>query len=214
MAHRQRHIYLVGIMGCGKSTVGKQLAQRMGYSFVDLDAWIVAREGRSVADIFASDGEAHWRALERKWLNRLSHRFRPMVLATGGGVVIQPENIRRMRQSGRVVWIDRSIEDIVASIDTTKRPLLKDGSEKLHAIFAQRRPLYRKASHIRFANSYNNAQRAAEQLQKILNSPRPSNRRRKSTPSKPKKNGAATRPAQRNASKRPPRKRKRNKPIE
>ena len=165
----QQHVYLVGIMGCGKSSVGRHLAQQLGVPFVDLDEWIVEKEGRdSVTDIFETEGEAHWRRLECKWLTELSSQKKRMVIATGGGTVLQKENVRRMRRTGVVVWLDRPLDEIMGSIDTSKRPLLKDGKDKLEEIFAQRKGLYSKAANIRFVNKYNNAKRAAELLQRQL----------------------------------------------
>ena len=168
MKQRQRHVYLIGIMGCGKSTVGRFLAEQMHTLFIDLDEWIVKQQGCSVSEIFENKGETHWRELEGQGLRTLSQRRQPIVMATGGGIVLRAENIRRMRQTGVVVWLDRPLDEIIESIDISKRPLLKDGRDRLTAIFEQRKERYAQAANMRFVNKYNNAKRTAELLERQL----------------------------------------------
>lgn len=166
MGRQSGHVYLIGIMGCGKTSVGRLLAKEINRPFIDLDRWIVEKEGRSVNEIFADEGEEYFRELERKHLNRLSRKKGRLVIATGGGAVLREENLRCMRQSGTVIWLDRPIEEIVAQLDASSRPLLKDGADVLYDIYAKRKPLYQNAAHIHFENRYFNARRAAQQLSK------------------------------------------------
>ena len=99
-----RSLYLVGMMGSGKTSTGRPLAERLGYGFVDADAVIEQAAGCSIPDIFGRDGEAGFRSLESQVLSAISQRH-SLVVATGGGVVTQPENWG-MLHSGIVIWLD------------------------------------------------------------------------------------------------------------
>ena len=100
-----RSLYLVGMMGSGKTSTGRPLAERLGYGFVDADAVIEQAAGCSIPDIFDRDGEASFRSLESQVLSAISQRH-SLVVATGGGVVTQPENWG-MLHSGIVIWCAR-----------------------------------------------------------------------------------------------------------
>lgn len=164
-----RPIYLVGVMGCGKSRVGWELARLCGRRFVDMDDWIIRTEGvPSVNAIFSDRGEDYFRDLESAALRAPSNQG-ALVIATGGGVVLREENLRHMRKRGWIVWLDRSLAKIVRTVNTKKRPLLAEGPEKLYAIYAQREPLYKKAATLRFVNNYPSS-RAAAALMAALSS--------------------------------------------
>ncbi|MCI5851357.1 MAG: shikimate kinase, partial [Sutterellaceae bacterium] len=100
----KRVVYLIGMMGAGKSTVGKMLSQRLGWDFIDMDREIERREGRTIPEIFASDGEAGFRQLESGLLEELSRRL-GLVVATGGGAVLAPRAQGLMSGSGLVVYL-------------------------------------------------------------------------------------------------------------
>ena len=93
------NITLIGFMGTGKTTVGKRLAKRLGWEFVDLDALIEARTGRAIADIFTQHGEPVFRRLEQRWIRRVA-RGDQQVIATGGGAFLDPENRRLLKSGG------------------------------------------------------------------------------------------------------------------
>ena len=142
-----RSLYLVGMMGSGKTSTGRPLAQQLGYGFVDADAVIEQAAGCSIPEIFERNGEAGFRALESQVLNAISQRH-SLVVATGGGVVTQQENWGLLH-SGIVIWLDVVPEQLMQrlSADSTIRPLLQteDPEAALNALLNQRRPLYAEA---------------------------------------------------------------------
>jgi shikimate kinase len=141
------NIYLVGMMGAGKSAVGRPLAEALGYRFIDADTALEEVAGRPIAEIFASDGEEGFRALETAVLNGIAS-WHSLVVATGGGVVTRPENWGHMRQ-GVVVWLDAPAEELLRRLaaDPTPRPLLDtpDPTARLEALLHGRLPLYAQA---------------------------------------------------------------------
>ena len=142
-----RSLYLVGMMGSGKTSTGRPLAERLGYGFVDADAVIEQAAGCSIPEIFERDGEAGFRSLESQVLSAISQRH-SLVVATGGGVVTQPENWG-MLHSGIVIWLDVVPEQLLQRLnaDSTVRPLLQtaDPEAALNALLNERRPLYAEA---------------------------------------------------------------------
>ena len=142
-----RSLYLVGMMGSGKTSTGRPLAEQLGYGFVDADAVIEQAAGCSIPEIFERDGEAGFRALESQVLNAISQRH-SLVVATGGGVVTQQENWGLLH-SGVVIWLDVVPEQLMQRLraDSTVRPLLQtdDPDAALNALLNQRRPLYAEA---------------------------------------------------------------------
>ena len=142
-----RSLYLVGMMGSGKTSTGRPLAERLGYGFVDADAVIEQAAGCSIPDIFSRDGEAGFRSLESQVLSAISQRH-SLVVATGGGVVTQPENWG-MLHSGIVIWLDVVPDQLLQRLnaDSTVRPLLQtaDPEAALNALLNERRPLYAEA---------------------------------------------------------------------
>jgi shikimate kinase len=120
----ERPLILTGFMGSGKSSVGRILAERLGCPFVDLDALVVAAEGRTINDIFTRDGEQAFRAIESRCLEDVLDGG-PAVIATGGGVVIADDNRRRMRERGVVVNLAVSLPQVLLRLrGATDRPLL------------------------------------------------------------------------------------------
>ncbi|MFZ9462881.1 MAG: shikimate kinase [Vulcanococcus sp.] len=141
------NLYLVGMMGSGKSSAGRHLAQQLSYRFLDADTSLEQVAGRSIPEIFASEGESGFRALEAAVLNQIAG-WHSLVVATGGGVVTRPENWGQMRQ-GVVVWLDAPEELLLQRLaaDPTPRPLMAatDPGERLRELLAARRPLYAQA---------------------------------------------------------------------
>ncbi|WP_017326161.1 shikimate kinase [Synechococcus sp. PCC 7336] len=144
---RGTSVYLVGMMGAGKSTLGRLLAKELGYGFVDTDAAIEKVAGKSIPDIFAESQEAGFRALESQVLAELS-QFPRLVVATGGGIVVRKRNWGELR-NGLVVWLDVPAEVLHQRLaaDDTPRPLLEtpDPVATLNALLEQRRSLYAQA---------------------------------------------------------------------
>jgi shikimate kinase len=141
-------VYLVGMPGSGKSTVGRELAGRFGVPFVDLDVEIERTTGRSVPEIFAADGEAAFRALEAKALVEAS-REDPAVVACGGGIVLEPANRITLRNTGHCVFLDVPLEVLRRRVPPAQdRPLIRREGD-LEELLAAREALYREfAAHV------------------------------------------------------------------
>lgn len=139
-----RNIILVGMMATGKSTVGAILAEELGYELIDLDAWIIDREGRSIADIFADGGEGAFRELESAALKEVLQIER-RVISTGGGAVLAPGNAGMMLEHGYVVALTASEDRIIERVSGDEnRPLLAgNAAERVRSIMEQRREAYR-----------------------------------------------------------------------
>ena len=143
-------IYLVGFMGCGKTTIGRLFAQRIGWHFADLDEDIENAHGGTVQQIFAEYGEAHFRSMEHRALKaRISEveRGKPCVVALGGGTFIQPDNYALLEHNGVTVWLDAPFDLIRKRVPADgSRPLATD-PEKFRELFEARRKLYQLADH-------------------------------------------------------------------
>ncbi|RKX45931.1 MAG: shikimate kinase [Verrucomicrobia bacterium] len=138
-----RNIVLVGFMGTGKTTVGRLLAEQTGMPLVDMDSMIEERAGKSITDIFAQDGEPHFRTLERRMVQELASK-NSQVISTGGGIVINPENISDYEKTGLVVCLLASAEEILDRVrhDDTRPLLAGDKQDKILQLLESRRPLY------------------------------------------------------------------------
>ena len=139
-----RNIFLIGMMGSGKSQTGPDLAKMINYAFVDTDDVIEKASKQSIADIFEKDGEKVFRDLEKQVLKEISQHH-SLVIATGGGLVTVTENWGILHQ-GIVIWIDLDLKRSIKRIesDNKKRPLLNDGdlSQTFSQIYESRKPIY------------------------------------------------------------------------
>ncbi len=141
------NIYLIGMMGSGKSTIGPLLAEQLGYSFIDTDSTIEKLVGQNVTEIFKAVGEPEFRQIETKVLAEVSAHIR-LIVATGGGIAIERENWNHLHQ-GLVIWLDPAVDLLVERLqgDTT-RPLLANSTDlqaKLETMLAERRDRYSEA---------------------------------------------------------------------
>ncbi len=141
-------LYLVGFMAAGKTTVGRALADQLGWPFVDIDSDIEAREGAAIAQIFLQRGEAEFRALETEAIRmRVSHieAGHPCVVALGGGAFVQSRNWELIANNGITLWLDCTLDTIRTRLgDDATRPLAADRAA-LAQLFEDRRPLYARA---------------------------------------------------------------------
>jgi shikimate kinase len=148
-----RNIVLTGFMGTGKSTVGRMLAKRLKYQFVDTDALIESRENRSVAQIFEQSGEAAFRALEKATAAELAGREQ-LVISTGGKMLLDPDNLRELSRNGRVFCLVADSDEIVRRLSRSharnKRPLLAapDPESAIRELLRQRSEAYRQFEQI------------------------------------------------------------------
>ena len=146
-------LFLVGYMGCGKSTLGRRLARRLGVPFLDTDTLIEAREGASVSDLFRYEGETHFREVERAVLEEAIAGNESAVVSTGGGLPVWHDNMARMNAAGRTIYLRRSAENIAGRLSPygrRKRPRLQGlNDEELVAFMtrdmAERDPFYGRA---------------------------------------------------------------------
>ncbi|MGN0967713.1 MAG: shikimate kinase [Oscillospiraceae bacterium] len=136
-----KNIVLIGMMGCGKSTIGALLSEKLGRKLVDTDELIVEREGRSIPEIFSAEGEEYFRSRELDVARELGQK-EDLVIACGGGLPLHPGSIAPLKKSGEVFWLCRDPGETYDSMDTTGRPLAQQGREDFLARFAQREPIY------------------------------------------------------------------------
>lgn len=145
-------IYLVGFMGAGKTTLARALGQRLDWRVEDIDERIEAREGRTVASIFAREGEPYFRAVERAVLLDLLP-LRHVVVATGGGTFADAENRAAINRDGYSIWIDLPVSELVERIPSDgRRPLAADRAQ-FERLYASRRVSYQQA-HLRLEGAH------------------------------------------------------------
>jgi shikimate kinase len=167
------NIYLIGMMGAGKTTVGRLLAKDLKYGFLDTDAVITQAAGKSINEIFAESGEAAFRKLESDVLSQVC-AFTKLAIATGGGIVLQRENWSYLHH-GLIVWLDVPVDVLYNRLaEDTTRPLLQDADPKgkLLKLLEYRIPLYSQAD-LRITVSENQtpesiAQRVIERIPSVI----------------------------------------------
>lgn len=165
------NIFLVGPMGAGKTTIGRLLAKSLGVEFFDSDKEIEQRTGVSIPMIFEYEGEAGFRRREAEALAALTHKA-PIVLSTGGGSIILPENQQALRQRGFVVYLQCSVDkQLERTHKDTNRPLLKtdDPRARLEELLATRGPIYQAIADFTVDTGQHSSRSAVRQILKALN---------------------------------------------
>lgn len=142
---------LIGYMGAGKTTVGKQLASKCGKQFADTDAMIVEKEKMSINDIFAKYGESHFRAIETNLLKEMMDSMSGYVISCGGGLPLKEENRAYLKRLGKVIYLKADESDIIKRLrNDNTRPLLKGPKDevraKVHGMLEIRNPIYKEAA--------------------------------------------------------------------
>jgi shikimate kinase len=158
--------FLVGMMGAGKSTVGRLLARRCGFEFIDCDRELEARSGVSVATIFELEGEDSFRRREAALIDELTRRQRT-VLATGGGAILGEDNRRHLRERGLVVYLRASVDEILRRTHKDRaRPLLQtaDRRGRITQLLAEREALYESIAHVTVHSSAGHPNRLVARL--------------------------------------------------
>lgn len=148
LSHQMKNIVLIGMPGCGKSTIGTLLADRLGRKFVDADAETIALAGKPIPEIFAQEGETAFRRWESTALEALGKQS-GLVIATGGGCVTQKRNYSALHQNGVIVWMERNL----SLLPTDGRPLSQ--ANRLEDMYAVRNPMYAAFADIRVENAGN-----------------------------------------------------------
>ena len=164
------NIILIGLMAVGKSTVGRLLADALGFKFYDADQVVEERAGAPISWIFDVEGEAGFRDREQQVLDDLT-REEGIVLATGGGAVLRPENRAVLAERGVVIHLDSPLERLLERTrKDRKRPLLKQGNprEVLTRLATERGPLYAEIAHYRFVTDRQGAKALARDIEKRL----------------------------------------------
>ncbi|MFP4166169.1 MAG: shikimate kinase [Opitutales bacterium] len=144
---QQPNLYLVGFMGVGKSAIGRRVARQMQFRFIDSDHWIEREAGKSIPEIFATEGEDAFRERERAFVES-GHPEEKCVVACGGGLVVQPGMKERLKEKGVVVSLFASVESIIERTSRNKnRPLLKveNPEARIRELLAERVPVYMEA---------------------------------------------------------------------
>jgi shikimate kinase len=166
MIEPPRSVFLVGMMGAGKTTVGRLLAQALGFEFVDADRELEARSGVLIATIFSVEGEDGFRRREAALLDELTQRP-GIVLATGGGAILNADTRRRLRDRGLVLYLRASADEIHRRTRSDRsRPLLQtaDPRARIDELLAQREPLYEETAHVTFQSASANPRRLVRRL--------------------------------------------------
>ena len=144
-------IAIIGMPGCGKSTIGKLLAKELQYNFCDMDVYIEKISNKTIQELF-NEGEEIFREWETKACIDLVKKERT-IISCGGGVVKRDKNIKIFQKDCIILFIDRSVEDIIKDVNVSSRPLLKEGTSKLYELYDERYERYKKAAHVRIENS-------------------------------------------------------------
>jgi shikimate kinase len=144
------HVFIVGMMGSGKTTIGRLLAERLGWRHLDSDEQVARDSGQTVPEIFAQRGEPAFRAAEARALAAAATNDTPTVISVAGGAVLDPDNRHVLRRGGVVVWLRARVETLARRVgDGAGRPLLGDDpAAALRRLYAQRRPVYQELAQV------------------------------------------------------------------
>ncbi len=168
------NIVLIGYRGAGKSTVGRRLAERLGRGFVDIDALIEKRRGTSIREIVESLGWEHFRAMEKAAIQEASQQ-NGFIIAPGGGAVLDPENVRSLKDKGLIVWLKAEPEILAERMGrdaqtTNSRPALtgKGALAEIRDVISSREPIYKKAAAIEIDTSTLDIEAVVEKILSIF----------------------------------------------
>lgn len=146
-----KNIILIGMPGSGKTTVSKELQKRLNLPVIDIDEYLVSKFNQSIEDMFTIS-EDYFRERESICCHEVS-KLKGHIISTGGGVIKRQENIKVLKQNGVIFLLDRDVENIIQDIETSTRPLLKEGKERLYTLYNERYELYKQAADVRIDNN-------------------------------------------------------------
>ena len=150
MSKLEKHIFMIGFMGVGKTSTSRVLSRKRGVKEIDTDAMIVEQEKKSISDIFASEGEEYFRAKETELIDKIG-KMPPCIVSCGGGMAMREVNVEKMKKIGQVVWLTATPETIYSHVkDSTNRPLLNGNMNVpyIKSLMDAREPKYRNAADI------------------------------------------------------------------
>ncbi len=160
------NIVLIGMPGCGKTTIGKELAIMLNLEFIDIDEYIEKENNEKIKDMFVKYGEEYFRNKEKKAVEKVSS-CKNKVISTGGGVIKHNINMVNLKETGTIIFINRPIRKIIADIDTSCRPLLSENKEKIYKLFEERYDLYKEYADYEVVND-NTLEQIIEEIEEII----------------------------------------------
>ncbi len=137
-----KNIVLIGMPGCGKTTVGELLSKLLNLKLYDVDQFIEEMEKTSISEIF-NIGEEYFRTIETKAIETISYSTKT-IISTGGGVIKSPHNMEMLKENGIIIFINRPLKNIIDDVEIENRPLLRNGKEKMYELYRERYDLYKK----------------------------------------------------------------------
>jgi shikimate kinase len=162
-----KKVALIGMMGSGKSTIARLLSEKTGVPFRCTDEMVEHKMNTTISEIFETRGESYFRKVEKEVLFQLAE-MDPVILSTGGGIVLDPENINHLKEKGFVIiYLNRSLERTKMNLKTENRPLLREDPNRVNKIYDERSTLYKTSCHV-VINNDGTAESAAERLAKLL----------------------------------------------
>lgn len=171
MSTVKQNIFLIGFMGAGKSTVARELVEKLGFPLIEMDEQIVKEQGMPIRAIFETKGEAYFRDLETKLIRSLGGQ-EPTVVSCGGGVAMRQENVDSMKESGKVVFLTATPQTIYGRVkDSSDRPILNGhmNVDYIAGLMEKRRPMYENAADIVVATDGKTKEEIADEIvQKML----------------------------------------------
>lgn len=150
MRDMEKSITLIGLPGCGKTTVGNLLSDKLNYQFIDMDFYIEKNQGKTIVELF-KNGEDYFRDIETQVCNELGER-KKTIISSGGGVVKRAINIDYLKKNSIIVFIDRPVDNILSDIEVEKRPLLLNGKEVIYKLYDERYEIYKNYCDYRVEN--------------------------------------------------------------
>lgn len=159
------NIILIGLPSCGKTSLGKRISEEEGLNFIDLDDYVVERNNMTIEEMF-NISEKFFRDKETEAIMSVC-KCKNTVIATGGGVIKREENMKILRKCGCVIFIHRSPQNIINTVDISTRPLLREGKETIYVLYKERHELYKKYSHIIVDNN-DTEDKVIKMLSKII----------------------------------------------